>query len=709
MTHLLGWLARVLFHLKIDYRERLVLNGPTIIMPNHVSFLDAVLLYLILPPSVWFIVNTEIADRPLVALALRFRRHVKIDNRNPYSLRTIINVVREGNPVVFFPEGRISTTGGLMKIYSGAALVAWKTGATVYPVILRGPEYSRFSHITDKVKTQWLPKIRIYIGEPSRLSSETESNFRVQKELLTNKLQSLMQHTMFLARRQEYAKLDFFDRLLLAGKTHGGGKLIVRDLTRTNSYRSLITGIYVMADKLRSMFSANEITVGVLMPNAVAHVAVLFALFQLGKVPAILNFSTGIRNVLDSADNVNIKTILTSRAFIEKADLTELASQLASKNRIIYLEDIAQTVSLLDKFKGMYKYLQRQVGASTEDSRLILFTSGTEGRPKGVVLTHRAILSNIDQVSSIIEYSPVDKMLNALPMFHSFGLMAGTLLPLLGGIELFLYPSPLHFRTLPEIAYDFDATVMLGTPTFLAGYGKKANPYDFYRMRYALAGGEKLQQSVRDLWLDKFGIRILEGYGVTETGPVLCINTPLAARKGTVGRFLPNIEWRLEPVAGIESGGNLLVRGPNLMEGYMQYEHGFQPVDEWYATGDVVSVDDAGFVSIQARLKRFAKIAGEMINLQIIEETAAVCYGSGQFAAVSLVDDRKGEKIILFTTNALTKRETIREALSKAGHSGLYVPSQIITITTMPLLGTGKPDYLNLQKQAETTSNGAGL
>ena len=593
-----------------------------------------------------------------------------------------------------------------MKMYTGAALIAWKTNAKVFPIILRGPEYSLFSRIKDKVKPRWLPKIRIFIGEPSVLVTETELGFRVQKAAITDTLLTLMQHTMFLARRQEYAKLDFFSRLQLAAKTHGGSRPIVRDLNRAVNYRTLIAGVNVMAGKLRAAFALGEDTVGVLLPNAVAHVVVLFALFQLGKTPAVLNFSTGLRNVLDSAGTAGIRTVLTSRVFVEKANLGELVGQLATTCRIIYLEDLAKTVSLLDKLTGLYRYFTRQPGAATADSRLILFTSGTEGRPKGVVLSHRAILANIDQASSVIDYSPADRMLNALPMFHSFGLMAGTMLPILGGIELFLYPSPLHFRIVPEIAYDFNATLMLGTPTFLAGYGKVAHPYDFHRLRYVLAGGEKLRQPVRDLWLDKFGIRILEGYGVTETGPVLCLNTPMAARTSSVGKFLPEIEWRLDPVPGIDSGGNLVVRGPNLMEGYLLYEQGFRPVEGWYATGDVVSVDSAGYVFIQARLKRFAKIAGEMINLQIVEEAASACFGTGLHAAVAAADGRKGERVVLFTTNSQTKREVLREYFVQTGHSVLYVPSHIIPIVTMPLLGTGKPDYLGLQKQAEIILNG---
>ena len=292
-------------------------------------------------------------------------------------------------------------------------------------------------------------------------------------------------------------------------------------------------------------------------------------------------------------------------------------------------------------------------------------------------------------------------MMNALPMFHSFGLMAGTLLPLLGGVELFLYPSPLHYRLVPEVVYDFNATLMLGTPTFLAGYGKMAHPYDFRSLRHILAGGEKLTPAVRNLWHDKFGIRILEGYGITETGPVLAINTPLTHRSGTVGRFLPGIEWRLEPVEGIETGGNLYVKGPNLMDGYLLYERGFQPQEGWFATGDVVAVDAAGFVTIQARLKRFAKIAGEMINLQVVEEAAAICFAGGVNAVIATADGRKGERILLFSTAKTAERSRIRDYLLQQGHSGLYAPAEVIRMEKLPLLGSGKPDYVCLKRQAE--------
>lgn len=706
MKIILKKLFEWLLNLKLHHAERLLFSGPTILMPNHVSFFDAILLYSIFPSKVWFVVNSDIAKNPIVAFALHFQPHVVIDPRNPYSLRTIIALVREGKPVVLFPEGRITTTGSLMKMYTGAAMVAWKTDAQIFPIILRGPEYSKFSRLTKKLKSRWFPPVEIFVAPKQKLSVDEKLSFRSQKQSLTDHLLVLMQKASYDACRQELGELDFFDRLLKSSRLHGTGRLILRDTTRSVTYKTLIAGVHILAAKIERVLGEDEKAVGVLMPNAVAHVTVLFALFKLGKTPAILNFSTGPRNVLDSAQNAGVKSVLTSRVFIEKAGLDELDRQLSQQFKVLYLEDMAATISQTDKLTGLWQQWTGVRGKSTPKSRIIMFTSGTEGRPKGVVLSHRAILSNIDQAGSLIDYTPADRMLNALPMFHSFGLMAGTMLPLLGGVQLYLYPSPLHYRILPELAYDFNASIMLGTPTFLAGYAKVAHAFDFYSLRYVLAGGEKLRSSVRQLWQDKFGIRILEGYGITETGPVLCINTPLATKKDTVGRFLPGIEWRLETVEGIDTGGNLSVRGPNLMDGYLLYEKGFQPVDDWFSCGDVVSVDSEGFVTIQARLKRFAKVAGEMINLQQIEDAALACFGSGVFAALALGDGRRGERIILLSTNNKADRKALREHLLKEGHSGLYVPTEIVPVEKMPLLGTGKPDYMSLQKQYATLGEG---
>jgi len=337
---------------------------------------------------------------------------------------------------------------------------------------------------------------------------------------------------------------------------------------------------------------------------------------------------------------------------------------------------------------------------SSGEAGVILFTSGSESKPKGVLLRQSNMIANINQIASIIDYSHNDKMLNALPMFHSFGLTAGTLLPVFGGIEVFLYPSPLHYKIVPEIVYDRNATILIGTPTFLHGYAKYAHHYDFYNLRYVLAGGEKLRDEVRKIWHDKFGLRIFEGYGTTETAPVLSINTPLFNQSGSVGKFLPGIEWRTEAIPGIEEGGNLFVKGPNVMAGYLLHGQGFVPAPEWYDCGDVVSIDKQGFVTIRSRLKRFAKVSGEMVSLDAVEKTAETCFGGTNHAAINLPDSRKGERIVLYTMEKNATKQMLRECITKLKQSMLAMPSEVFIIDKLPLLGTGKTDYVTLKAMA---------
>lgn len=695
MKIVLRFIFKHLFKLRPVNLNTLEFTGPTVIIPNHLSFLDAVILYLFLPPEVVFVVNTQIAQR--FAFALKFRKHIAIDPLNPYSFKKIVSLVKTGTPVVLFPEGRITTTGGLMKVYDGAGFVALKTGATLYPLIFTGLEFSKFSRIKDKVRTRWFPAVQLYVDSPVRLEADRSKNLKLQKREFGARILETMQNALYRAKHRD--RVNLFNQLLKAAEIHGPGKTVIEDLSQTVTYRKLITSCYILAHKFIRLFK-DENNIGILLPNSIGHVITLFALFRNGQTPAILNFSAGVQNNLDCAETANLKTILTSRLFIEKAGLTGLAGQLAARYRIIYLEDIKATVSITDKIRGLFKYLLKTPALKAPAYRLILFTSGSESKPKGVLLSHTNIMANINQVSCVIDYTHRDKILNALPMFHSFGLTAGTLLPLLSGMEVYLYPSPLHYKIIPEVTYDRNATIIFGTSTFLAGYGKFAHPYDFYSIRYVFAGAEKLKEETRALWQDKFGIRILEGYGTTETAPVLSLNTNLANKKGTVGKFLPGIRWQLEKVDGVEDGGNLLVQGPNVMEGYLLHGQGFVPVDEWYNCGDIVSIDDEGFITIRARLKRFAKISGEMVSLNLVEELAGNCFGASHSAAVNVPDMRKGELVVLFTTEKTATRQALREYLSHNHQSPLLMPGEIHILDKIPLLGSGKTDYVALKEMA---------
>jgi len=295
-----------------------------------------------------------------------------------------------------------------------------------------------------------------------------------------------------------------------------------------------------------------------------------------------------------------------------------------------------------------------------------------------------------------VDFSPSDLVLNALPIFHSFGLTGGMILPLISGVRTFFYPSPLHYRIVPEVAYDINATILFGTDTFLSGYARAANAYDFYNVRYVFAGAERVRDETRRVWTDKFGLRILEGYGSTETSPVIATNTPMHFKAGTVGRLLPGIAWRLDRVEGILDGGRLVVAGPNVMKGYLRAENPGvieAPPDGWYDTGDIVTMDAEGYVTIQGRAKRFAKIAGEMVSLAAVEQQASALWPDFRHAALAVPDPRKGEQVVLLSDNP---KAEVAEFLAFARAKGLpelLVPRAITVVAALPLLGSGKIDY----------------
>lgn len=696
MKWILRLLLRTLFQLKVLHLGRLPSWGPAIILPNHVSFLDAIILFAYLPHNTYFVVNTAMAKK--IKIILRYVHHVTIDPLNPYSLKKVVNLLRAGTKVVIFPEGRISTTGNLMKVYGGVALIAMKTRVPLCPVILLGPERSKFSRITDKTKSRWFPNISLYIGEVLESEVFVATGLRQQKKILSDHLLALLQQAMFKAKQELLENSNIFHQVLQAKQRYGAGKMMARDPRGAITYGKAIIASYALSRSLGATLTEQSV-VGLLLPNSIGHLVTLLSLSFLGKTPAILNFSAGVENNMYCSEIAGLKTILTSRLFVEKGNLGELIAHLSTKYKVTYLEDLKEQITWLGRLVSIYQYCSG-ADALAENGELILFTSGSENKPKGVLLSHANIVANINQISCVIDYLPHDSMLNAMPMFHSFGLTAGTLLPLFSGIEVFLYPTPLHYTMIPEMAYEHNITLLLGTPTFLKGYAKHGHHYDFHRLRYALAGGEKLTAEVRQLWLDKYGIRILEGYGTTETAPVLSLNTPLFYRTNTVGRLLPGIEMRVEPVAGIVEGGNLLVRGPNVMKGYLLYKQGFVPAPEWYDCGDIVTIDRSGFLTIQSRLKRFAKISGEMVSLDAVEQTAQGCFGTNLHAAISLPDGRKGEKIVLYTTSSQASKQQLRRYWVEIGQNMISLPSEVVIRNDLPLLGSGKINYVRLREMA---------
>jgi acyl-[acyl-carrier-protein]-phospholipid O-acyltransferase/long-chain-fatty-acid--[acyl-carrier-protein] ligase len=396
-----------------------------------------------------------------------------------------------------------------------------------------------------------------------------------------------------------------------------------------------------------------------------------------------------------------VSTIVTSRAFVEKGKLDAVVAQLAQAMKIVYLEDVRATVGTGDKIAGLLGYRRALAKRKPDDPAVILFTSGSEGTPKGVVLSHRNMLANCAQAAARIDFGRRDKLFNVLPVFHSFGMTAGTIMPLVFGVPIYLYPSPLHYRTVPELIYGTNATIVFGTDTFLAGYARAAHPYDFRSLRYILAGAEPVRESTRRTYMEKFGLRILEGYGVTETAPVLALNTPMFNKFGTVGRLMPGVEPRLEPVPGVDEGGRLYVKGPNVMLGYLKAENPgvLEPTPEgWHDTGDIVTIDAQGFVQIKGRAKRFAKIGGEMISLAAVESLAAQLWPDVMSAVATAPDPRKGERLVLLTQKKGATRSEFQAFAKSKGASELMVPAEVVVMEKIPVLGTGKIDMVGVAK-----------
>ncbi len=692
-------LFRAFLRLEVDGLENLKKAGTApIIALNHVSFLDGALALALTDEEPTFAVDYTIAKAWWVKPFLKMCNFLPLDPSKPMATRTLIKTVNAGNPLVIFPEGRITVTGALMKVYDGAAMVADKTGAMVVPVRIDGLEKSYFSRLSSlHVRRRLFPKVKVTILEPVRLSVPDELKGRKRRMAAGAALYQVMSMLMF---RTTDTDATVLEKVIETAKERGFRKLAVQDpVTGSLSYGKLLTGAAVLGAKFKALYPA-ENTLGVLLPNANGAVATILGVMSAGKVPAMLNFTAGAANILSACRAAEVRHVLTSRAFVTQAKLGPVVEALSKEVEIVWLDDLRQTVRFVDKLRGLLRKARPLVRRKADDPAVILFTSGSEGAPKGVVLTHRNILSNAAQAASRIDFHSGDKVFNILPVFHSFGLTAGTILPLISGVPVYFYPSPLHYRIIPELIYSSNATIIFGTDTFLNGYARTAHPYDFRSIRYCFAGAEPVRATTRALYMEKFGVRILEGYGVTEAAPVIALNTPMFNKAGSVGKIMPGMEYRLDTVPGVTEGGRLFVRGANVMAGYLKAENPgvLEPTpDGWHDTGDIVTVDEDGFIVIRGRAKRFAKIGGEMVSLAAVEALAGELWPGNLSVVVSLPDARKGERLVMLTDAPNATRAAFLAFAREKAAMDMMVPSEV-KVGTVPVLGSGKVDFVSAQK-----------
>lgn len=690
-----------LYRVEVKGLENYAAAGNRVLLvANHTSFLDAALIAAYLPEKITFAVNTYIARqwwmKPFLALVDAY----PLDPTNPLATKSLIEAIRSNRKCMIFPEGRITITGSLMKIYEGPAMIANKSGAMVLPIRIDGAQYTPLSRLRGKVRLRWFPKVTLTLLPPRKFQVDEAIKGRRRRQVAGAQLYDLMSQMMF---DSSDTRQTLFESLITAREIHGRRHVVIEDIERKPlTYQKVITASLVLGRTIGRQCREQK-AVAMLLPTASSTCLTFFALHAYGRTPAMLNFTAGGAQIAMACKTALITTVISSRRFVEMAKLEKVINELRHANiHVIYLEDIKRQIGFMDKLIGMVAAQMPRLAhrfisdAEVEDPAVILFTSGSEGTPKGVVLSHVNIQSNRHQLSSRVDFGPQDIVFNCLPMFHAFGLTAGTLLPILSGIRAFYYPSPLHYRIVPELIYDTNATILFGTDTFLSGYARMAHPYDLHSVRYVFSGAEKLKEETRRVYAEKFGVRIFEGYGATETAPVLSTNTPMQNRAGTVGRFMPGIEFVLERVPGIEEGGKLWVRGPNVMMGYLKAEEPGvlqPPKDDWYDTGDIVSLDDDGYISIKGRTKRFAKIGGEMVSLTAVESAISALWPQALHAVVTVPDPKKGEQIVLLTNQEMAGREVIIEYYREIQMAELALPRRVLVLKDMPILGTGKMDY----------------
>lgn len=719
LRRFLQFLLRLAYRYRAYGAEALQTPGPVLLIPNHVSWLDWLFLYVLLDRDWKFVVSRQVAGYSLLHRWIMInRRTFPIDHHSPYAVKRLAEFVEGGGRLVLFAEGQISRTGSLMKVYEGAGLLLHKTRAQVILAYLRGANRLRWSR--QPGWRRWWPRITAHFTPPQSPPEAPAHRAAEARHRLTAWLQRAMMEHQF---QVEHAfGPDHLVEAVVEAARRVPSHTALQDVTMQEvSYRRLLVGADLLGRRLLQRLDPQAERVGVLLPNVNAAPMTLLALWSRGRVPAILNYSTGLEIMRRCCQIAGLRQVVTSRTFLAKAGLDVKPLNRAGIE-LIFLEDVRAGIGTMERLGGLLRHGLRPrtlsrirhhhaPGAGAQTTAVILFTSGSEGLPKGVELSHGNLLANLRQMLAVIAVLDSDRVFNALPLFHSFGLTVGTLLGLVRGLYVFLYPSPLHYRMIPSMVYDRQATILLSTNTFLHGYARNGHPYDFHTVRLIFSGAEKLQPETARVWADRFGVRVFEGYGVTECSPVVSANTPLAPRAGSTGQLLPGMAWRLEPVDGVRQGGRLHLRGPNVMKGYLNPEANarFQAAGCWHDTGDIAWVDEDGFLYILGRVKRFAKIGGEMISLTAVEEALwAALPELGErleLAVVSRPDPEKGESLVLVTNDARLTLEAARDILRRRGLSNLYVPRERVVVGEIPKLGTGKVNHRAL---TELVVGGAG-
>lgn len=703
-----------LFDVKISGLENLKAAGKgTLIIPNHTSYIDALLISTFIDQPITFSLTNKMANKWWVRFFGNLMEIKSLDPNSPFAVKTMVEELKSGKLCMIFTEAHMPGGNTQMKVYEAAALMAQKAGAKVLPVQIKGLEYSAYSRLPGKSALKFFPRVSMELKPAVDFTPKKGLTFHEARAASSNRLYKILAELRLeawdLNKTLFNAVIDAMDRV-------GKRKPMMEDTERKPlKFKHVFLRAFILGNLINKKLP-DEKTLGVMLPTSNACILTILGLHAYGKVPAMLNFTSAPKQVVSTCQTAKIKKVLTAKKVVLLAKLEPQIEALTNAGvEVVYLEDLKKLLTFSDKLAGIRDmffprcaYKKYAGNIDPKDPAVILFTSGSEGLPKAVLLSHSNILANSYQVTTMFDIWENDIMLNCLPIFHSFGLTAGVFLPLIVGFKTVSYPTPLHYRVIPEFCSSVRATIFFATDTFLAGYAKCANPYDFNSLRVVGAGAEKLKDETRRVWAEKFGVRVVEGYGATECSPIISINTFLRNKNGSVGSLVTGLDYKLREVPGIKEGKELIVKGPNVMIGYMKNDKPGvlqPPKDGWYDTGDIVHIDEDGFIFIKGRSKRFAKIAGEMVSLLAVEMAIKKNWPDFICGTVSIPDAKKGEQIVLITTCKEVTSSQLTELFKTAGLPELALPKKVIYTDNPPLLGTGKFDYVTAKEIALKEAN----
>jgi acyl-[acyl-carrier-protein]-phospholipid O-acyltransferase/long-chain-fatty-acid--[acyl-carrier-protein] ligase len=616
-----------------------------------------------------------------------------VDLNDPFALKHIDALWKKGNFLTLCPEPEPTTSGLLMKLSDSAVAAMGSSGAWIVPARARNMQFTPFSRMGGRLVRKIAPRVTLLSGEAEKLDKSDGSAGNPARR----QIERMMTDTMMLGL---WDKKPLFDTLIEQRRLWGGKHVIAIEPDGTKTDWNRFMTLTLVMSKISESLAARDGRIGIMMPNTVATIALMIGTQRADREPAMINYSMGARSLKDACRIANVGVIVTSRRFVEEGKFQPLVDAISGDGITVkYIEDLVSELSAIQKLSSS---VAARFASPTPDpekyaerTAIVLFTSGSEGTPKPVALSFLNVQANTAQVRTALDFYSTDVLVDVMPMFHSFGLCTGTIMPLSAGMPVAVYPTPLHYKKIPLFSYEVKGTVLLGTNAFLAGYAKNADPFDFFEIRYAICGGDKLKESTAKIWFDKFGVQVLEGYGVTECTPVVGVNRKGRNKPGSIGLPLARTKTSLASVDGIEEGGRLIVSGPNVMKGYIKADGSIVPPPETgYDTGDIVTIDDEGFITIIGRARRFAKIGGEMVSLAYIEEAVQEVWPEDAHAAVSVSgDDAKGESIVLLTERKNADREELRAALVKNGMAEIAIPKKVIVVDALPRIGVGKVDY----------------